>query len=178
MATALHAYRTVLKVTGKSILVDSSAESARVDLLMRSPDIKPLFIFLVRDGRGVTWSYMRKYKRLFPFLFMWATMNLKNEWLLRRAKRYGPVLFMRYENLVAYPERELARVCHALGIPYEPQMLELRENKHHQVEGNRMRFGKDPIRADEAWRRDMPLALRALFGALFGWLNAYYRHIR
>ncbi len=61
-AAALHAYRTVLGATGKSILVDSSAESARVDFLMRSPDIKPLFIFLVRDGRGVTWSYIRKYK--------------------------------------------------------------------------------------------------------------------
>jgi hypothetical protein len=175
VAATLHAYRSVLAASGKSILVDSTGLPDRADLLMRSGELDPSFIFLVRDGRGVTWSYYRKYKRLFPFLFLWASMNLKNEWFLRRARRYGPVLFLRYEDLVREPERELRRVCDALGIPYEERMLALRENEHHQVEGNRMRFGKDPIRVDEAWRRDMPLSLRVAFDMLFGWLNLYYR---
>ena len=176
VAEEVAAYRAVLAASGKHIIVDSSAQSDRVDLLMRSSKIAPLFIFLVRDGRGVTWSYIRKYKKVFPFFFFWASMNLKNEWLLKRARRYGPVLFMRYEALVREPARELARVCQMLTIPYEPQMLTLRENEHHQVEGNRMRFATDPIRVDESWRADMPLALRAAFNLTFGPLNLYYQH--
>lgn len=176
VAEEVAAYRAVLAASGARIIVDSSAQPDRVDLLMRSPDIEPFFIFLVRDGRGVTWSYIRKYKKIFPFFFFWATMNLKNEWLLRRARRYGPALFMRYEDLVAHPEREVRRVCEMLDVPYEPRMLAFRQNEHHQVEGNRMRFAKDPLRADEAWRWDMPRTLRVAFNALFGWLNLCYRY--
>ncbi|HWP61356.1 MAG TPA: sulfotransferase [Candidatus Paceibacterota bacterium] len=169
----LFTMRTVLKETGKTIIVDSSAQTDRADLLSRSPDIEPMYVQLVRDGRGATWSFIRKYQHIYPFIVMWCAGNLKLSLFLRRAR--GKKLFMRYEDLVREPEQQLRRICDMLGVPFEPRMLNFRENEHHQVEGNRTRFGKDPIRIDDKWRRDMPLYQRALFNLLFGWLNLYYR---
>jgi hypothetical protein len=167
------AYRTVLEREHKEIIVDSSAQTDRADLLSRSPEIEPVYIHLVRDGRAATWSYLRKYKKFVPFFFMWASTNLKIELFLRRAR--GKRIRVRYEDLTSEPERELRRICDMLGIAYEPQMLKFRGNEHHQIEGNRMRFGTDGIRTDEAWRTEMPFHLRAMFDILFGWMNAYYR---
>lgn len=168
------AYRTVLEREGKQIIVDSSAQTDRADLLSRSKEVEPYYIHLIRDGRGATWSFLRKYKRLFPFFFMWFTANVKIELFFRRAR--GKHIRMRYEDLTRDPAGELARICALLDIPYEAKMLEFRQNEHHQIEGNRMRFGIDPIRTDEKWRTEMPLSLRALFNLLFGWMNVYYRN--
>jgi len=173
VSSTVRIYRTVLEREGKEIIVDSSAQVDYADALSRSPDIEPVFIHLIRDGRGVTWSYIRKYKKLFPFLFLWFTANVKAELFLRRAR--GKHIRMRYEDLVRDPQTELKRVCAMLGVPLEPQMLAFRQNEHHQIEGNRMRFGTDAIRSDEKWRTDMPRSLRILFTTLFGWMNNYYR---
>ena len=169
------AYATILAHTGERVIVDSSKSAERAELLAGSPEVEPVVIHLVRDGRAVTWSYMRKYKRLFPYVFFWIAANVKIALLRRRWK--GQWIFVRHEELAEHPSRELTRVCEALGLSYEPGMLDFRAGERHQIEGNRMRFGAGTeIRRDEAWRRDMPLTARALFAVTCGWLNWLYKH--
>jgi hypothetical protein len=170
------AYKKILAMKGAEILVDSSKEVERVEVLIKTTEIEPLVIHLVRDGRGATWSYVRKYKRLLPFFYLWFFSNIKIE--LFRHRYEGAFLFLRYEDLVDYPEETLRMLCHKIGVPFEPGMLKFRDKEHHQIEGNRMRFATDDIHRDDTWRREMPRSLRLLFTLCFGWLNAIYIHKR
>lgn len=166
-------YRRILSYTHKKILVDSSKEVERTEVLVTSKEIDPVVIHLVRDGRGATWSYLRKYKKTFPYFYMWAFSNLKIE--LFRRRYTGTFIYLRYSDLVANPESVLRELCEYIGVAYEPVMLQFNTIPHHQIEGNRMRFVEGSvIYKDEKWRRDMPLYYRIPFDIVFGWLNFYY----
>ncbi len=160
-----------------AVLVDSSKSVDRVELLTRTGTIDPIIIHLVRDGRAVTWSYLRKYRRLWPFMFKWAAENAKIELFKRRYT--GTIISMRYENLVRTPEVELRRICDALSIPFSAEMCAFTSGVHHQIGGNRMRFEKNAtLRLDTAWENAMPFSYRALWAVLFGWLNTKYGYSR
>ena len=132
---------------------------------------------MVRDGRGVTWSYVRKYHKLIPYFFTWFLSNLKIEVFRRRFR--GKFIYLRYEDLVDDPQSILQKLCSEFGIEYEPGMLEYDTQEHHQIEGNRMRFVPGhTIYRDDKWRREMPTGLRAGFSICFGWLNAKYARKR
>lgn len=49
-------------------------------------------------------------------------------WFLR--ERPAPLIHVRYEQVVKEPEKEVARICEFLGIPFEPDMIEY--GKHEQ----------------------------------------------
>jgi hypothetical protein len=92
-----------------------------------------LWVHLVRDGRdaalsflelpegfaGKTWAQPRTVPQ---FAARWRTEILSARRLGRHAgSRY---LELRYEDLVAEPERELRRVCEHGSLPWEPEMLD------------------------------------------------------
>src|SRR6059058_5427828 len=92
-----------------------------------------LWVHLVRDGRdaalsflelpegfsGKTWALPRT---LAQFAARWRTEILAARRLGRHAgNRY---LELRYEDLVADPERELGRVCEHAALAWEPGMLD------------------------------------------------------
>jgi hypothetical protein len=169
------AYQRILDLRGADIIVDSSKIPERVELLSESALIEPIALHLVRDGRAVDWSYVRKYGQPHRYFAKWASSNLKAEVLRYRNSRRFPFLFMRYEDLVRDPQGILERVCELLEVDYEPSMLEFREGERHQIGGNRMRLGGESvIRADEAWKTEMPRSQRVLFDACFGAINAHY----
>ena len=150
-----------------------------MEVLSQSRVIEPIALHLARDGRAVTWSYVRKYKANPAYFMIWARKNLKIEVLRARLGKQLPFLFMRYEDLVDDPERNLRRVCDVLDVEYESRMLNFREGEHHQIGGNRMRLETGAaIRVDNAWKTDMPRSQRLLFDACFGLLNAYYARRR
>ena len=181
-ASNLAIFRTLLADRKKSIIVDSSKEVERAEVLAKSPDIEPIIIHMVRDGRGSTWTYIAKYKRVFPYFYMWALSNLKAEVLRRRFRRLtggrGKFIYVRFSDLVNEPEKTLRLLCKEIGVEYEPAMLRFDEHEHHQIEGNRTRFVKGHAIYPDTKPREMPLRLRAPFMFLFGWLNFFYRHRR
>lgn len=92
-----------------------------------------LWLHLVRDGRdaalsflalptgfsGRTWAQPRSTAQ---FAARWSVEIRSARALGRRAgERY---LELRYEELVAHPERELRRVCEFASLPWEPAMLD------------------------------------------------------
>ena len=166
----------IYHTSGAEVVVDSSKNVERVRVLTEAKDICPLVIHLIRDGRGVTWSYLRKYPHK-PFfaLTVWFFSNLKIEFMKRRTN--SPVLVMRYENLVQNPERELTRILGMVGLTFENDMLNFHTKSHaYHLGGNRMKHAAGgAIRLDEVWRDSMPLGYKLLFNILFGWLNWYYR---
>lgn len=166
-------FSSMQNTTGAHFIVDSSKNIHRAEALSECSSFSPYWLHIVRDGRGVTWSYLKKYphKKLFA-LTKWFLSNLKVE--IARLRWGGPYLLVRYEDLVHAPERELQRIARFLRIPYEEAMLHFREYEHHLVGGNRMKERSTEISEDTAWRTEMPARYRFAFAILFGWLNWWY----
>jgi Sulfotransferase family len=94
------------------------------------------FVHLIRDGRDVCLSLLewRKGPRLAGRFSSWAedpvsTTALWWEWHVGLGREdglaLGPMRYreLRYESLVANPERECSAVCDFLGVPYDDAML-------------------------------------------------------
>jgi len=139
-------------------VVDSSKSPDRAELLGKSKNIKPVIVHLVRDGKAVTWSYMRKYKKVLSFMWRWFSSNIKTE-IIKRRNNFD-YIFIRYEDLVRNPKKTVKKILFKVGLKYESGMVDFRNFTHHEIGGNRMRFKKSNV----------------LFNLLFGWLNLYYKH--
>lgn len=167
-------YNKVLETSDSKIVVDSSKSADRAEILGKSENIEPIIVHLVRDGKAVTWSYMRKYNKLLPFMWKWFVSNIKTE-IVKRRNNFKYV-FVRYEDLVKKPEQVIKRILTETGLEYEPEMLNFRNFTHHEIGGNRMRLRKSSkIKEDIEWKQKMPRRYKILFNLLFGWLNFYYK---
>jgi hypothetical protein len=128
---------------GKKIRGEKTPAHVRyVDTLFRwYPGAR--LIHMIRDPRGIYVSELRRrtqtpetlpYRllgRVPPLLAMAVLLETTLVWaesiwrLRRNRERYQPnYLGLRFEDLVAHPEREVRRVCAFVGIPFEPAMLE------------------------------------------------------
>jgi len=172
LTTMERTYRNILNTTGKTAVLDSSKGPERANALLKNPNLDITIIHLVRDGRGVAWSYRKKARRLWPCLRKWCTKNLMAEVLKRRGKR---TVRMHYKDLARNPEKELTRILNTAGFQFEGQMMDFRGVEQHQVGGNRMRLeGSGKIKEDTAWRHNLPLTDRLIVNSCVGWLNTYY----
>ena len=102
------------------------------------PGINSRFIHLMRDGRPVTASFLRKgrYPNIWRAARRWVHEIRRNRRLLRRLAP-APVCSLHYEALVANPGDQLKRLCHFIGIEPNEQMLRYWEQEHHFLGGNR-----------------------------------------
>ncbi|USN45039.1 MAG: sulfotransferase [Candidatus Woesearchaeota archaeon] len=169
-------YNAIAQVSKKNIIVDSSKDSFRALLLSQDKRFNHVFVHLIRDGRGVFWSYKRKYGWGWRALYLWGGANLKIELVKLKNKR-AKVVTVRYEDFVKEPEKIVKRVLRPIGITFEPGMMRFADSQQHQLGGNRMRFTKsNDIRMDEAWRRNLTKKDLRLFTLLAGWLNKIYKY--
>ncbi|NBC97307.1 MAG: hypothetical protein GVY27_13255 [Deinococcus-Thermus bacterium] len=128
--------RRVAELAGRDVLVVNNTRA--VLPAQDQPEVDGRFVHLVRDGRAVAASMIRK--GMCPS--MWAAARTivhelrRHERLLRRYRR-DRVLTVRYETLVADPETELRRICAFAGLDFEPGMLEFHRREHHYLGGNR-----------------------------------------
>jgi hypothetical protein len=99
------------------------------------------FVHILRDGRDVFLSARVKWKEKSNFrqFSTWTedhvtTVALWWEWNVRLGREAGrslhPGLYyeIRYERLVAEPEKECVALCEFLGVPFERAMLRHQEN--------------------------------------------------
>jgi len=171
-------YLYARRKSGRKILIDSSKNIIRLLFFhQKSERVKPVALFLTRDGRAVTWSFMKIMPHLSPVHHMrhWATSNLKTELILRWYKI--PYMHITYEELAQDPEAVLTRITQAVGIAYSRSMLDFNQPIRHQAGGNkRVLFSStSEIREDLSWRSLMPKREVRLFNLLLGWLNRRYR---
>ena len=101
-----------------------------------APGIRGACIHLVRDGRAVVASRMRKGV---DRSFIASCRRWKSE--VRRCRRVvrrrGAGFTVRYEDLIEATGDTLSRVCRQVGIEYHPAMLEFWKPDHCFLGGNR-----------------------------------------
>jgi hypothetical protein len=164
-------YRGIDHAAGGACIVDSTKDAPFAFLLRRLPGLELHVVHLVRDSRGVafswtkrvrkpeegeTASYMNTYHPV-EMGFRWIVYNLCFHLLGRLGV---PRLLTRYERLVTSPRREIERiVAHLDADVREEDFAFLNGNGvdlgvHHTVSGNPMRFeqGTIPLRLDDEWR--------------------------
>jgi 2-polyprenyl-3-methyl-5-hydroxy-6-metoxy-1,4-benzoquinol methylase len=118
-------YQNIAENTSAPVIVDSSKTPLHAQLLSWIPEIDLHVIHLVRDPRGVVRSYRRP-KEYLPKLSSlsvtagWIGLNVGCEHLRDRVPHYRRV---RYEDVVATPQRVLAEIASDLG--YEGEIAAL-----------------------------------------------------
>ncbi|HLL66163.1 MAG TPA: sulfotransferase [Micromonosporaceae bacterium] len=179
-------YRAAAEISGASVVIDSSKHPA-LAFCLRSADIDLRVAHVIRDSRGVAYSWtkrtarpetdgQREMTRYRPgrCAMLWNTNNVALGLLARSGVAVRRV---RYEDLLADPATTLAALADfaglagadlsflSTGIDGTP-VADLA--RCHSAAGNPMRFavGTVALRVDDAWRTALPPAQRRLVGAL------------
>lgn len=194
-------YDAAAEVDGADVVVDSSKFPPMAVALAHDAQIDLRVLHIVRDSRGVAYSWskdvqrpeserdmMPKYSSLYSSLH-WLSHNVAVE-AVRHLDR--PVTRVRYEDLVRDAEATVMTAWSALDLPgtgrlpmLDPTTVELVPT--HSVAGNPLRFrhGRTTLRPDVAWREEMAPRERAVVTALclpmlakLGYLRRGSRHHR
>jgi hypothetical protein len=174
-------------VAGARVVVDSSKHPALAYVLRRDPGIDLRVVHVVRDSRGVAYSWTKRVERPesrgsgsgrwmtryspAASALLWLAHNSSTAMLRRLGT---PVMLVRYESFVQEPRRTLAAVAQFAALELEPAAFDfiaadaIRLHPAHTASGNPLRFasGRLEIRPDEAWRTQLPLGQRLLVSAL------------
>jgi hypothetical protein len=133
-------FRPMLARRGKSVVAfKTPADIRHLDFVTEFlPDAR--YIHITRDGRDVAMSQLAKKGRFFHDLREYRRLSYANvfrrwvEWEQKvRATLYRgglKVVHLRYEDLIADPERELRRIMDFLGLPFEHAMLDYAAQDH------------------------------------------------
>ena len=179
---------TLSKLHGKEVVVDSSKLAHRLKFLLRNPALDVKTIHLVRDGRGVALTYMnpgRFADAKDPSLRgtrdgAWMTME-QAAWAWRRIAEEAEHILatmdrsrwlqLRYEDICADPEGQMARVFRFIGVDAGGGTLDFRSVEHHVI-GNGMRLDSSSvIELDERWRSELSTEQLAEFDRVAGDTN-------
>ena len=164
-------YLAVREVSGRPLVVDASKHASAAFLVRRMRGVDLRLVHLVRDSRGVAFSWTKRMRRaevVSGDALMATDTPLKMSArylgynLLFHTLRATGVrgLLLRYESLVRHPAGELARVLALAGRPAAVGELGfvgdgwVELGPSHALAGNPMRFrsGRVPLRVDEEWR--------------------------
>ncbi|MGN6611753.1 MAG: sulfotransferase domain-containing protein [Angustibacter sp.] len=189
-------YAAALATSGASVVVDSSKHVSLASCLRWSPELDLRVMHVVRDSRGVAYSWAKQVRRpeitdsveYMPTYSaqqsagLWLAHNAMFEALARRGVRRELV---RYEDFSDDPTSTIARVAALAGLPApvpgpDDRAGTVHLSANHTVAGNPMRFrqGAVQVRRDDAWRRDMPAARRRLVTALTAPLLLRYGYLQ
>jgi hypothetical protein len=175
-------YEAVRTVAGARVVVDSSKLPSNAFLLRRVPGLDVRYAHLVRDSRGVAFSWQRRVVRpeitgSTTYMPRYGALRASAEWAFHNLLLHslgGRRALLTYENLVRDPRRNVASVLEQLGLPAAdhdlafigPDSVDLEPT--HSVAGNPMRFVHGPVelRLDEDWRAGMRPGSRRLVSAL------------
>jgi hypothetical protein len=191
-------YEAVAEVSRARFIVDSSKMTSDALLASSLQDIDLSVLHLVRDPRGVAWSWQRAVRQSGPngrpfaqrgvmaSAARWDVHNSFAELLLKRrlGDRYRQ---LRYEDFVAEPAAVLDSLANWLGTASEkgaitgcPPRLTLRQARH-SVWGNPLRSssGSIVIARDDAWQSHLSPSNQAVtVAATLPLLLRYGYHVR
>ena len=168
-------YGGVLEQSGARVVVDASKGAAQAMAVSHGRDVDLRLLHLVRDARGVAFSWSKanvhrphgEGERATMHSFRPADTALR--WTSLQAeiaavRRLLPAsTLVRYEDLVADPARALVDALRRIDLPVEPNTLTRIDGctvdlpVSHGLSGNPSRFrsGRQTLRADEQWRTAM-----------------------
>jgi hypothetical protein len=197
VGTFLRLYRAISDASGGGVIIDSSKHSSLAFCLRTEPAIDLRVVHVVRDPRGVAYSWSKEVRRpeatsgealmtrYSPArsALLWTGHNLFLELLGRLGTR---TRLLRYEHFVTDPGGVLQELITFAGLPAGADSLAFLDgatatlSPSHTVAGNPMRFRTGPIslRRDDAWRSRLPRRTQLLVSALTAPLLARYGYLR
>ena len=189
-------FDAIIEKTGNRYLVDSSKSARWAFLLgkfLRRNGYQIKLIHLVRDGRGVLYSYSKGYYKVklknpktdeYEMQTFYSDKKRSKESIVKlwkfdnfaasfhkliNNKRY---YFQRYEDFAKQPKNSLKSILAFLGLPYEEEMLDLNRYDNHMVSGNASRINAERIlKPFENWKKKLSRDELAYFQIKGGWLN-------
>jgi hypothetical protein len=188
-------YLGAATVSGAAVLVDSSKHASTAFALRHLRAVDVVFVHLVRDSRGVAYSWTKEVARpetaddaLMPTYSpvsaaaWWDAFNVMLGGL--RAVGARPLL-LRYEDVLDDPRARLVEILDRAGLALPDGWDDFltpdgaRLGPAHSVAGNPMRFrtGTIPLRRDDAWRDALPARDRRLVTTFTAPLLAAYGYI-
>jgi hypothetical protein len=193
----LRLYSAVARVSGCPIVVDASKHAALLSSLRREKSLDMTVIHMVRDSRGVAYSWTKVQRRpesedqssfmnkfsVAHSAMLWNAYNVSFCVLRRSDVGY---LRIRYEDLVRTPELCLREIAGAARLPSGTDTFDFLRNGYadlvpaHCIAGNPMRFqdGRLAIREDDEWRSSLPRRSQAMVIGLTFPMLAYLGYAR
>jgi len=190
-------YTAIRDVSGGQVIVDSGKIPSHAFLLALVPNLNVRVIHLVRDPRGVAYSWQKRVHRTDggkadDYMARYGPMSAALRYDLYNSQTHLlrwvgiPYRFLRYEDLVAHPHAALRSLAAFGGasadaasdvIPVLAQG-DMDMGISHTVDGNpsRLRAGGLSIRADEEWRVMLPTWQHRLVTVLTAPLLLRYRY--
>jgi hypothetical protein len=177
-------YAAAAEVSGAAVVVDSSKHSALAHVLRWADDVDLRVVHVVRDARGVAYSWTKtvarpetdgsdEMTRYSPgrSAMLWNAHNAAFGLLARRGVA---VRRIRYEQFLSDPRAALRGLAEYVGVPVTDADFGFLGDGYadlkvgHSAAGNPMRFtiGRLPLRRDDAWVRSLPSGQRRLVGAV------------
>lgn len=190
-------YAGILASSGARAVVDASKGAAQAMAISRGDGVDLRMVHLVRDARGVAFSWAKPnvarphgdgprstMHRFNPneTAARWAVLQAE----IAATRRFMPAsVLVRYEDLVADPAAEIVRCMTALGLPVDPGELSYIDGRvvdlpvSHGLSGNPSRFRSGPqeLRLDEQWRREMTRRDRLSTTAITAGSLTRYRYL-
>ena len=189
-------YRAIAEVSGCPVVIDSSKHSSLAFCLRTAPGIDLRVVHVVRDSRGVAYSWTKEVlrpesgatedlmHRYSPAgsSALWMGHNLFFALLGRLGTR---TRLLRYEDFVAEPRRQVQELAEFAGLraaegPAFVDDSTVALTPSHTVAGNPVRFRNGPmtLRRDDAWRTTLPRRRRLLVQLLTFPLLGRYGYLR
>lgn len=154
-------FKAIKEESGKDIVVDISKNPLRAYVLSKHPDIDLRIIHLVRDGRGVSYSIMkksnRKQKPFWRAALYWVVINRISNFICKKTKNSG---LIRYEDLITQPNETLNEISNIIDVNLQTVMekaeLNLAQDESHIMAGNILRKSKSiKLKLDTEWQQKM-----------------------
>ncbi len=167
----------ITRIKGGQVFLDGSKDPVRLKHLMMAPWRKVRVISLVRDGRGVTCSYMRHEQHtmngaLKEWLHTISEMKSMSEMLTSQEH-----LVVRYEDLCRDHAQVLDRIYRFIGLEPNEAAPDFNRVEHH-ILGNNMRLKAiEQIRLDERWKSELSSADLARFESKAGATNRNFGYV-
>jgi len=173
--------RAAQKISGKSVILDSSKTPTRAFYLTQIPEIDLHLIHLVRDGRGVCYSLTKPYAKdtksgiqaeirprsAIRTAFFWVFRNWQSE-KVRSLLGQDLSIRIRYEDFMSTPAdtmKQIEKLSH-IDLTRITAKLAAEEpfDVGHTIAGNRVRMsGAIKLRADQKWQRRLSRKKRLVF---------------
>lgn len=189
-------YRAIGEVAGARVVIDASKHASTAYLLRRVPAIDLRVVHLVRDSRGVAYSWTKEVKK--PevtgddaFMPQYSPSSSGRQWVAYNLMfdalgAIDKTMVLRYEALMAQPREGLERILAHAGEPATPDSFSFLGDGYvdlsvdHTVAGNPMRFhqGRLDLRLDQAWTTKLPERDRKVVTAITWPLQLRYGYSR
>ncbi|MCB9852388.1 MAG: sulfotransferase [Phycisphaerales bacterium] len=171
------AMEAILFLQKGRILLDASKDPVRLMHLINTGDYNVRVLHLLRDGRGVMNSTIKK-KGLDAETAAhdWAHTHRQIERLAARLHD-GTYRQVRYEDLCRNAPIECESIFAFLGLDPGKAALSMEDVPHH-ILGNAMRLGSiNAIKLDESWRNELDDRSGRIFESVAGVQNRRYGYV-